>query len=880
MKVLVKAKEQYASLNKKVVLLIAFTIAISIFLFYPIFFNADIGETIGNMIESGFAWVVRVVGDGIQTIVSGFGKNMDELVFNVKGGFKDGSTLGDMNLTLLKGKVLGNNLLKLYDLFLTMAIGILVAYSSLITIDFIKAGDDSRYKSMLKSRLIRLCVTIVLLVSLPSIMDLLFSINQALLDTFRLFINATLQEVPSVNEPFLMDTFKSLSKENGSLVLAFVYVVSGFLNVWMIIFYMIRDLTISFLYILAPIIVVLLPYRIDLVKNWAKEMASNIFTQSIHAIVITICLSMVNGLSSSDTSNLYDEIFCLVTFAMFIPITGIVKRALGLEGEIGAAKSSAGLGGAIGAISLAGLTTNGIMGKYHSVKGAVDDLKNVNSEITAAHKSDFSASADNNVSNYSANSRVASNQEISPGQVPPSNIGTRYAQFSGLPHQDYDDNTYSASTKMNELKGMRSQARRKILKEIGGGVFGTIGATTMAIGSSAYGSPMGTMMAARMGADTGNFAGEFVGTGADKVGSFASEKVQDMAYGKNIRYDGEQRATLKSLTDGIENGNSLGDKARIIKQNYDSNIERIKNTKDDVANVENSYANGTLEIPDGLTYEQYSKEKIALNKRDSLERRGEFDKARRSYVKNTYDRNNTDESPIDIKVGDSPDVMYHQGPNVSTDNLLSEGNDSNEEINLNHPSSPPEPYSYDPNASNVVLDKDGVNMRARSNTVTGKRNVQVNGNSSNIPLNNINSSIDSQVESMMNDMMAENGISNQELTTTVMASGNIGNSFEIQGASSSDISIDNFGNDDMVSQMMNDMQFEVSSIDTGNVSSINTVQGNISSNINLQGGTDRKVSIDEGLQNQYEQTSEYINNLRRLQEFSDDAYFGSDIGQI
>ena len=132
----------------------------------------------------------------------------------------------------------------------------------------------------------------------------------------------------------------------------------------------------------------------------------------------------------------------------------------------------------------------------------------------------------------------------------------------------------------------------------------------------------------------------------------------------------------------------------------------------------------------------------------------------------------------------------------------------------------------------------------------------------------------------MNDMMAENGISNEGLTTTVMASGNIGNSFEIQGTSSSDINIDSFGNDDMVSQMMNDMQFEVSNIDTGNISSTNTVQGNISSNINLQGETARKVSIDEGLQNQYEQTSEYINNLRRLQEFSDDAYFGSDIGQI
>lgn len=391
--------------NKKALIIGTVLSTILLLSFFPLNFYADLKQIISGAI----AFLIRGIGDGISSLLKEMNMNLDKLIFNADGGFSDGKVLSDMNLTLLKNNNVSTQLFKLYTLFLYIAASFLGCVGLWITFDFKRSADDAKHVAILKDRLKKLILSIVLMGSIPTIFDILMTFNQTFVDVFRTFIIDNTSNI-NTSGPFLMDTFYQMSKQEGdSIILALIYVMSGFLNVWLIFFYMIRDLTIAFLFLIAPMLALLLPYRADLMLTWLKEMSSNIFTQAVQAMVLSVILAIA---STAGSGTLYEKLFCLASFAMFIPLTSTMKKMLGLEGEMGAAKSNAGLGAAMGAMALAGGAIKGISNRAGRVKASVSDLQNITAEENLLNKSRF---GETSVSGSAVATKVGGGNAISSG---------------------------------------------------------------------------------------------------------------------------------------------------------------------------------------------------------------------------------------------------------------------------------------------------------------------------------------------------------------------------------------------------------------------------------------------------------------------------------
>lgn len=130
------------------------------------------------------------------------------------------------------------------------------------------------------------------------------------------------------------------------LVMLGEWVLALYLNI----IYIARKIIIILLMIMAPVAAISLLYAKtrSFFGSWLKELAGNIFLQSIHAIV----LGVFAGMSSLGAG----MIFKLGMLIMFIPITGMVSKWLNLgdsSSAVGRAATMGGLAGLGGAIMLA-----------------------------------------------------------------------------------------------------------------------------------------------------------------------------------------------------------------------------------------------------------------------------------------------------------------------------------------------------------------------------------------------------------------------------------------------------------------------------------------------------------------------------------------------
>lgn len=665
---------------------VAVSTLISLFVFIGVVpFNLNAG--LSEIITGAIAFLIRTIANSITTILGpdylncGLGK----LVFNVTGSFDKPTVLTDMNISLLRGNVLSSELFKLYNLFVYIAASLLGVIGLWVTFDFIKTAGDIRHKVVLKERLLKLIISIALLLSIPSLFDILLVINQTLVDVFRLFIVEGLGNTSDYSGAFLTDIFKQLSESNNNdIVLAVIYLMSGFINFWVVFFYMIRDLTICFLFIMAPIMVILLPYRTDLVLRWFKELCSNIFAQAVQAFVLTVIVAISTGL---DNGTMYDKFFALAAFAMFIPLTATVKKMLGLEGEVGAAKSNAGLGAAIGAIGLAGALGAGLMKNGARIKSSVGDLRNIKGEESLLEKSDFgSNSVGSSVGSGSLRSTASSalggfNSEGSGERTGGRGLGidpnnkTSSNKNQNVDVDGYYDKQggYSATTRARQLQGMKKNAKKEILKSVVGGVAGILGGGIMAAGTSVYGNPMASLIAAKGGAIAGEAIGETGASAVHSAGVKGSEMVDDAIYGQGIRYDGQENQALDGIFEGTVRPTSFGDiKSNLstMKNNFQNNREIIKMNKE---NLQQTQATATGLDASTMNPTDYNKETSAILKRNSLERQGKFEQAHRSYAKNTYNRNNgvnAFEYP-NVSASSKSDVEPLYGPQIPSPSILS-----------------------------------------------------------------------------------------------------------------------------------------------------------------------------------------------------------------
>lgn len=643
-------------INTKLVIAVTF-VSLFVFLFIiPQNFYCDLTKILTDAITSAIAFLIRTIAEGLDKVLSDMGLSLQKLVFNIKDGGFSGTSILDDNLSLLRGTVLSTSLFQLYDLFVYIAEAFLGSIALFITFDFLKAANNSAHKAKLKERLIKLVISMILLLSLPTVFDILMIFNQTFIDVFKAFISDIV--TPSdVSGGYLTDIFKTLAEsDTTSIVYALIYLISSVLNIWLAIYYMIRDLTISFLFILAPIIIILLPYRTDLMIKWFKEMCSNIFTQAIQALVFTVIIAITKNI---DGGTLYDKMFALVAFAMFIPITGIIKKMLDLEGDIGAAKSSAGLGGAIGALGVGSAAIAGIRSNFGKNKDLIGDIKNLSGEESLLKKGKFGASTESvrtGTQNMAAGASLASNTSgtIGGGRtlgVNPNNKIDSNKNYGVLTNsQDYGNNGgYTATSRARQIQGMKRQAKRELAKNVIGGMGGGIIGGSMALAGSSFGIG-GALMGSRLGTEIGEAGGNVLSEGASTIKNTASEKIQDGVYGTGVRYDGENNPALNNLFKDTVVPKSINDvKSNFnkIKDNFEENKAVISINKD-LSKINPSGVTG-LDTT-GMSEKDVKTENSALLKRNRMEREGRFQQAHRTYAKNTYDRNEWGKEPSDEDV--------------------------------------------------------------------------------------------------------------------------------------------------------------------------------------------------------------------------------------
>lgn len=570
--------------------------------FLPILIPINANAGIGDILVEGVSILLICIGDALKWIAEEIGGSIDSLIFNTGGN----------PLTLLKGtdNSLTFNIFKMYNLFVYLAgslMGIIVLFSAF---DFLKTADNINHKIVLKDRLKKIVVTMILLLCMPTILDIMLDINQALIDIFKTFIEKNIASISSTfDKPFLMEEFKNLAKEDGDgqVVLSIIYVISGILNIWLCVFYILRDIGISLLFIISPIIVILLPYNKELVMKWAKELISNIFTQAIQALILTLVFSIAKSLALAKDATLYDQIFTLVAFAMFIPFTSQIKRLLGLEGEIGAAKSNAGVGGVMASAAIAGMAVKGAVGFSKKIKGSIDDRNNIVAEQQLSEKSvndvGTASNANQEMRNIGNASVSSANMTGGRGQeIDPANIGGINRNFNVPMSKDLENSskqTYTATSRERQLAGLKSKANRKIAGSIVSGVTSGTLATVGAIGGAVLGgNPYAVAMGAMAGSRAGEEVGEALGEGGTNLVQYGKDKVQNVGLG----------------------------------------IEKEK------------------EITGIYGDDEFSnQERDAILKRNELERRGKFDKAHRVYAKNTPIRNSNEN---DLNSNEYEDYPY------------------------------------------------------------------------------------------------------------------------------------------------------------------------------------------------------------------------------
>lgn len=150
------------------------------------------------------------------------------------------------------------------------------------------------------------------------------------------------------------DAFGTASGTNsgmiGAILVSFVFL---FMTIYMNIIYIMRGITIAALYAFAPLFIVSIAYGgkyKQLFSNFAKELVSAIFMQSIHA-------GLLGLYATAFATGIGNTLYTMVLTASFIPVTKMFKSSI-LGMSDGAGEGMAGMGtAAIGGLAVAGIAT-------------------------------------------------------------------------------------------------------------------------------------------------------------------------------------------------------------------------------------------------------------------------------------------------------------------------------------------------------------------------------------------------------------------------------------------------------------------------------------------------------------------------------------------
>lgn len=602
-----------------------------------------------KMIGTGVTFLLTFIADCIVFVLTEAKLGIDNLVFNVNNG----------NIAIVEGNTLSNKLMTIYSFVMMIGIAMYSIRVLWLSLAISSAGGSPESKAEIKKKLIRSIITVILFSSTAFIFDLLLLINNTLVETFHLLTKSLVKNT-TVNGDSIMKIFKALSDKNpDNIILGFGYLVSTGVNLMLIGNYIVRDISISILFIVSPVLISFFQDDVVKFKNFAAALISNIFTQSIHAFIFTIIIAFASSLGNS--GSYYEQFRLLAVFCMYLPLTAMVKKLLGLEGDIGAAASMAGVGGVISAFGVAASVAGGLKKGHDRFKDSNNEYKNIEAEQKLETKSNESISevdTGNRVDNKSSSSlEKQSNGKLENGgrgiEVDPNNRNsTNKGHNVDTNVKNSHNETYSATSRSRQLQGQKVNARREKNKAIFSGAMGAVGAIVGAGLTVGSGNPYATVIGANFGAKAGEGIGNFVGDKGTNATSYVNEEAKDYFYGENVRYDGDTGQELTSYFDGTEgievkdlmNPTKIKDNYEKVKSNYskvmennDTRREQIKFNKK--ASESQEYQDNYLGInKDNMTEGNYNKEVKALNKRNNLERRGLFDKAHRKYADMTPDR--------------------------------------------------------------------------------------------------------------------------------------------------------------------------------------------------------------------------------------------------
>lgn len=490
----------------------------------------------GDWIVEKFAALIMSLGESIESMLTDMKCNIDNIVFN-----KDRTNQG---LTLLSNDASSNYVFGVYKSIQYIGAAFLVPLGIVITFDFLKAGDSVQHKAQLKRKLKLFAFSILLLTSMPYFLDIPIAINKAFVEISNSFGLDMFKDI-NLNGGFLVGIFQKTAKDKPTVMNAIIYDISAFLNLFFVFHYFIRDLTIIFLFLIFPLVVFSFSINQTLTINWAKEMCSNIFTQAIHAFILAIVFGLYASLKDV-SSSLYQQLFCLTAFASVIPLTSVIKQMLGLQGNIGAAKAGAGLGGLMGAAMVAKGAFNATKKNVSNIKEGISEYKDAKAKENIADKGNYA-------------DIQGSNMKATTGGYGYKNENPSYRVTTGGTLGDYK---VSASMKPSGgVEGAKSvmmadiegQKRRGLKKAIGGAVGIGLGAK-YGLGAMAGGLAFGvkgSALSGSIGNAVGNSMGNLGGQAAFGMGARSYDAYNEI-YSQDSEPTNEELGISNDVIDGTE----------------------------------------------------------------------------------------------------------------------------------------------------------------------------------------------------------------------------------------------------------------------------------------------------------------------------------------
>lgn len=477
--------------QKILVLILLLTIAISIILPEVVLANnTEIEDEEPNFFIKILTAGARFINKFIYKKLDEESLSIDALVFNGDTSFA--------GLSLFKPGEVQDFIAVFYSVFLYIALVFLAPISLSAAYNFSKAGDNPQQKAMLLDKLYRILFTFVLLHAMPDVIAAIAKINNAFVNIIKSIFSVLMgSESNNIIGEYIINNKGAIDETVTGLMLIGI-------NIWIIGFYIMRDLVVCFLFLFYPIIAIWHPMEKGMVGNWLREMASNIFSQPIQAVIFTIVVALGNNLGLVDNANkLSNKIYVFVAFASIIPLTSIVKRLLKLESGIGVGKSLAGFGAVAGLFRLTNMVSKTFKENGNFVK---DNLRQLSSNKNVAMQSEKNISSVEDMSKPLINPRQ-SNQYNTQG---------------------------NAQKGINDIERDNRALRRDTAKGIGSMVAG------------GYGSLVGAAMMAGVGPNEAIMGGT-VGLG---IGRSMGNSITDKVYagGSAIKHRNDTKSAIDNLS--------------------------------------------------------------------------------------------------------------------------------------------------------------------------------------------------------------------------------------------------------------------------------------------------------------------------------------------